>query len=76
MQNLVIFLFHLAAAINFAYGIYYDLVELKLPDDYSKISIDFAGRWKYLTFWNMVYLMTVLIFIFLLNPNKTSSYPF
>lgn len=66
MQNSVIFIFHFAAAINFAYGIYYDLVELKLPDDYSKVSIDFAGRWKYLTFWNMV--LQLLYFSFsLLN---------
>lgn len=67
MQNSVIFLFHLAAAINFAYGIYYDLVELKLPEDYSKISIDFAGRWKYLTFWNMVTFVYTLVFSFVVG---------
>ncbi|KAK4016666.1 androgen-induced gene 1 protein [Daphnia magna] len=54
MKNSIRIIFHLGAASNFAYGIYYDLLELKVPDDYAKISIDFAGRWKYLTFWNMV----------------------
>ena len=54
MPKSLLFLFHLAAAANFAYGIYYDLFKLQLPEDYHKISIDYAGRWKYLTFWNMV----------------------
>lgn len=57
MENSIRIIFHLGAATNFAYGIYYDLLELKVPDDYAKISIDFAGRWKYLTFWNMVILL-------------------
>lgn len=56
MQNSVQFLFHLAAAANFAYGIYYDLVKLKFPDDYHTFVVEYGGRWKYLTFWNMVFI--------------------
>ncbi|XP_057366816.1 androgen-induced gene 1 protein-like [Daphnia carinata] len=54
MENSIRLLFHLVATANFAYGIYYDLWELKLPHDFAKISIDYAGQLKYLTFWNMV----------------------
>lgn len=54
MQKSVQFLFHLGAVANFGYGIYYDLFKLKLPEEFIKATSDYAGRWKYLTFWNMV----------------------
>jgi len=47
-------IFHLVAASNFAFTIYYDVWLLELPDHYVKNVNPFAGRWKYLTFWNLV----------------------
>jgi len=50
------FLFHAIAAGNFGFGIYYDVYILELPVGAKRPDIEYAGRWKYLTFWNMVYI--------------------
>lgn len=45
-------IFHMIATSILAYGIYYDVNVVKLPEGWNIVS--FAGRWKYLTFWNVV----------------------
>lgn len=45
-------IFHVIATSILAYGIYYDVTVVKLPEGWNIVS--FAGRWKYLTFWNVV----------------------
>ena len=74
MANPVYIVFHLLATSNFAFGIYYDIVLLEFPESFKKQDTTFAGRWKYLTFWNMVHKLDIsnnttsaLIFIFILT---------
>merc|ERR1712071_109656 len=54
MAGAVQLIFHIVATSNFAFGIYYDCWVLEMPEHYVKSTNPFAGRWKYLTFWNMV----------------------
>jgi len=54
MASTVQLIFHIIATSNFAFGIYYDVWVLEMPEQYVKSTNPFAGRWKYLTFWNMV----------------------
>lgn len=49
------FFLHSAAIVCFGYAIYYDVVLLKVPESRKQfLGIEYAGRWKYLTFWNAV----------------------
>lgn len=52
------FCFHLTAAVIMAYGIYYDVYRIVFPEDFKRSMVPFAGRWKYLTFWNAVSFFT------------------
>ena len=54
MHKALQFLFHSIATGNFAFGIYYDIWILEVPAGVKRPDIEYAGRWKYLTFWNMV----------------------
>lgn len=46
-------LVHLAGFSSFAYAIYYDVYELKLPEEVHSVREKFGGHAKYLTFLNM-----------------------
>ena len=49
------FLLHFLASVCFGYAIYYDVVLLKIPESKKQsMGVEYAGRWKYLTFWNAV----------------------
>lgn len=49
------FLLHCAATACFGYAIYYDVVLLHVPESRKQfLGVEYAGRWKYLTFWNAV----------------------
>jgi len=54
MANAVQLIFHIIATSNFAFGIYYDVWVLEVPEHFVRSTNQFAGQWKYLTFWNMV----------------------
>lgn len=58
MAFTVSFLLHSTAVAYFGYAIYYDVVLLQVPENRKKfLGVEFAGRWKYLTFWNAVSLI-------------------
>ncbi|GAB6019918.1 hypothetical protein CHUAL_001449 [Chamberlinius hualienensis] len=46
--------FHVLMASIFAFAIYYDLYQLRIPDVMRIRHEKSAGRWKYLTFWNLI----------------------
>jgi len=46
-------LIHTAGVVNYAYGIYFQLVLLHIPEGAIKGRSSFAGPWKFLTFWNL-----------------------
>ena len=54
MMDALQFLFHLVAASTLGYGLYYDTVHVVIPEEFKYTTIEFAGRWKYLTFLNAV----------------------
>lgn len=47
-------LVHLTAAVQFSYGIYYDYTYVKFPESKSNMHSSFGGKFKYLTFINVV----------------------
>lgn len=73
MANSLQFIFHSIAVINFSFTIYYDLYLLELPAYYVKSVNPFAGRWKYLTFWNLVLQLTYFSFGLINDFSGTSS---
>ena len=73
MQKPGQFLFHLFAASLLAFGIYYDVNYVHFPPGFRSRVNPFAGRWKYLTFWNLVSTSTIkepLSFHCILNTFK------
>ena len=47
-------LFHLLGAASFAFAIYYDVYEVKIPEERQEKREKFGGHYKYLTFLNMI----------------------
>lgn len=52
--------FHAFGAIHFAYGCYYDWNYVKVPTQDNIMGIQYAGKLKFLTFWDAV--SSVIIF--------------
>ena len=67
MANALQFIFHLLAASNFGFGIYYDIWVLEFPAEYKAGMVEFAGRWKYLTFWDMVSSFCCITMLYVYN---------
>jgi len=45
---------HLTGSLSFAFAIYVDMFNTHVPDEISPTRAKFGGRWKYITFLNMV----------------------
>lgn len=46
--------FHIFATIHFSYGCYYDWNYVKVPTKDHIMGLDFAGKLKFLTYWDAV----------------------
>ncbi|XP_046672910.1 androgen-induced gene 1 protein-like isoform X2 [Homalodisca vitripennis] len=72
----VITIFHIVAAIQFAYSVYYDFTFVVVPKDVSPIMSAFGGKFKFLTFWNAImqslyFTMCCIIDIFVTDPSQS-----
>lgn len=52
--NFLTIVFHIIAAIQFSYSVYYDWMFVVVPKDIFPIMSAFGGKFKFLTFWDAV----------------------
>lgn len=64
--------FHLIGSISFAFGCYYDWNYVNVPRNVHQMGVNFAGKLKFLTFWDAV---SFNVFLYLMHIKKLSSYP-
>lgn len=54
MKENVLSLFHAAAFLAFGFAVYYDLVYTHIPIEIGRAHNAYAGKFKFLTFWDAV----------------------
>lgn len=54
INSTIISIFHLFAAVQLSYAVYYDYMFVSVPKDVFPSMSAFGGKFKYLTFWNGV----------------------
>lgn len=50
----LITVFHVLAAVQFSYSVYYDFMFVVVPKEVFPIMSAFGGKFKFLTFWDAV----------------------
>lgn len=59
ISSTIISIFHVFAAVQFSYSVYYDYMFVLVPKDVFPIMSAFGGKFKFLTFWDAVkYIMS------------------
>lgn len=54
MREKLLFVFHVAAFVQFFFAVYYDYTYTRVPPQIGKVHNAYGGKFKFLTFWDAV----------------------